>query len=238
MKFFSFLALIVICASCRMFRDTEGYDIKSKHNDDNVVFTTNSKFIYSIDRIKGSDTLGNYIVNHLNDTLVVDRVMLTVLPGSFLGQTKVKWEYLNPNDSVVQKNITGIIEDSTTVWIHPPRSGMPLIFTESAPFPKVKFPLVDNLSWPDGIGNLKGYEEIGLTGSVSFTYKNLGQAGVKTTNKNYKKSWKFFSEGQSCIGLSIHIFHFDEVDGFVYSEYDFPNGEKVILQLEKRIEPM
>lgn len=238
MKNIALVLLVSICVSCRMFRDTEGYDIKSKHNSDNTVYTTNSKFTYSIERFKDKDKLDSYVINHLNDTLLIDKVALTILPGAFLGQTKLKWEYLNLNDSVVEKQITGLIEDSTTLWIHPPRSGFPMIYTESAPFPKVKFPLEKHTSWIGGIQSIKGYEQIGLEGRVDFQYSNSGKSSIKTINRFYSDCWKFESIGKSIIGSSLHTFYYDENDGFVHSSYEFPNGEKVILQLQKRIDPI
>lgn len=119
-----------------MFRDTEGWDIKSKYNSDNLIFKINAKLTYTVYRTKGDDTLSSYVVNHLKDTLEINRVILSVLPGKFLGQTKMKWEYVGLSDSVVQKVTTGLIEGSTQVWIHPPREGVPLVYTESAPFPE------------------------------------------------------------------------------------------------------
>jgi hypothetical protein len=218
--------------------DTEGHKIKSRHNYDNSIFTTNSKFIYTIERINGEDTINSYIVNYLENIKVIDRVTLTVLPGRFFGQTKMKWEYLSPNDSVVLKTISGLVEDATTVWVHPPRNGIPLIYTESAPFPEVRFPLTDNNSWTLWTENFKGTEQIGLEGRIDFKYVNLGKASIKTTNKLYSDCWKFESTGESIIGFSKHIFYFDRNDGFVYSMYDFPNGEKLILQLKERVRPI
>ena len=238
MKNITLILLICLCVSCRMFRDTEGYDIKSKHNYDNTVYTTNSKFIYSIERFKGENKLNSYIINHLDDTLLIDKVVLTVLPGGFLGQTKMKWEYLNPADSVVLKAVTGLIEDSTEVSLHPPRSGFPMIYTESAPFPEVKFPLEKHTSWIGGIQNIKGFTQIGLEGRVDFEYNNLGKSSIKTINRLYSDCWEFKSIGKSIIGSSLHTFYFDEDDGFVFSNYEFPNGEKVIMQLQKRIDSM
>jgi hypothetical protein len=78
--FLTFLTLILI--SCRMFQDTEGQNIKSKYNKDNIIFKTNSKFTYSALRIKGNDSLDCFVIS-FNDTVKINKVVLTILPGKF-----------------------------------------------------------------------------------------------------------------------------------------------------------
>jgi hypothetical protein len=64
------ITLILTMTSCKMFRDTEGMEIKSKYNGDNLIFKTNSKFTYAAYRIKDKDTLNCFFVNYLGDTLI------------------------------------------------------------------------------------------------------------------------------------------------------------------------
>jgi hypothetical protein len=169
----------------------------------------------------------------LKDTLETTEVILTVLPGKFLGQTKIKWEYVGLNDSIVSKSITGIVEDSTRIWIHPPRSGVPFIYTEAAPFPEILLPIIENgKRWAGGIQGLKGYEEIGLEGKVAFEYVVLGKENIKTDYRAFIDCWKIESKGESSIGTSTHTYYYDEKYGFIYSEYNFPTGEKLIINLK------
>jgi len=226
------LLILSGAVSCKMFRDTEGWDIKSKHNSDNEIFRTNSKFTYSVYRTKGSDTLGSYIVNHLKDTLEVSKVILTVLPGQFMGQTKMKWEYTGLNDSVVHKAITGIVEDSNRVWIHPPRTGIPFVYTEAAPFPEIRFPIENGKQWTGGLTGLKGYQEIGLEGKVTFEYAISGREDINTDYKPFTNCWKIQSKGESSIGTSTHTYFYDKKYGFIHSEYNFPTGEKLVITLK------
>ena len=225
-------ALILLLYSCKFFKDTEhDYNIKSKFNADNIVFNTNTKFYYSNCRIKGLDTIPSIFINFQKDTLLVKNEILTVIPGKFLGQTKMKWELTDFNDSIILKSFSGIVEDINGVWIHPIRDGFPFIYSESAPFPEIKFPIENNLSWKAGLTGLKGYEKIGLTGTVSFEYNVIGKSDIKTKNIYFKDCWKIESIGKSILGTSEHTFYFHEKYGFVYSEYKFPNGEKLILEL-------
>lgn len=231
------IILAVCCVgltSCKMFRDTEGWDIKSKYNENNTVFLTNSKFIYTAYRIKEGDTLRSYVVNHLDDTLTVNKLALTVLPGRFFKQTKMKWEYLNTSDSVVIKSITGLRENEALVWVHPAREGMPFVYTEAAPFPKIEYPLEKGKEWKSELGLVKGesYEAIGLAGApIKYEYRIEGKETIKTEFRELKGCWKVMSKGESKIGTSTHEFFFHEKYGFVHSEYNFPSGEKLIITL-------
>jgi len=213
-----------------MVRDTEGCDIKSKYNDDNIIFKTNNKYTYNAYRIKGDDTL-NCFMEYLNDTVIIKKVVLTILPGKFFSQTKIKWEYLDENNNVISKYITGIIEDENEIWVHPPRKGIPFIYTESAPFPDITYPLDSMSNWKGKLIGLKGYESIGLEGKVSFEYNVSLRQDIQTDYKSFKNCCVINSSGESCIGISTHTYFFDEEYGFVYSEYNFPTGEKLILSL-------
>lgn len=238
------IILVLIFTSCqpilelllgKTIVDTEGIrGIKSKHNDDNIIFKTNAKFMYSVCRIKNNDTLACYMVDYKDDTTVINNVVLTVIPGNFFGQTKMKWEYFYNSDSLIDKTITGIVEDSNQVWIHPPRSNYPFIYTEASPFPEVMLPLEKNKKWSGEliipIGNFK---EIGLDRSkVSCNYTILGKENIKTTYKNFENCWKIESLAVSKIGKAMHVYYFDSHYGFVYSVYSFPNGETLIIELE------
>jgi hypothetical protein len=150
---------------------------------------------------------------------------------SFFTQSRLKWEYLDEKDSVITKEYTGAIEDKDGVWIHPPRSGKPFIYTESAPFPQIKYPIDSIQTWKGGLAGLKGYESIGLSGEVSNEYVFSAKQDIQTDYKLFQNCWVIESIGESCIGISTHRYYFDENYGFVYLSYHFPTGEKLILSL-------
>jgi hypothetical protein len=225
------LSIISFLISCKMFKDTEGVDsLKSKYNVDNLVFRTNSKFTYSTYRIKGNDTLDCYII-YLNDTVVVKSAVLTILPGKFFKQTKMKWEYLDEKGKKYRPSISGLVEDKSGIWIHPPRTGIPFIYAESAPFPEIKFPIQINDSWKSSLIGLKGYESIGLEGKVTFESLITETKNIQTELQVFENCWVIDSKGESIIGSSTHRYFFDNKYGFVFSEYCFPTGEKLILTL-------
>lgn len=77
----------------KSIEDTEGKEnIKSKYNDDNLIFKTNKEFNYKTFRIVNNDTLPVEIYS-TNDTVLVDKVQLKILPGKFFNQTKIKWNF-------------------------------------------------------------------------------------------------------------------------------------------------
>ena len=235
MKFaLAIISIFILLSSCTAIRNTEGKtNIKSKHNYDNNVFKTNSKFEYKVHWIRDNDTLQTYIINHLNDTISYDRAELSVVPGKFFGQTKMLWKYLNIEDSIVKTITTGLVEDSSHVWIHPPREGIPCIYIESSTFPSIELPAFANKQWKSKKVIPKGsYEAIGIDNSiVDSKYTISGKEEITTLIKEFRDIWKVESSAQSKLGLSRHEFYYDDKMGFVYSEYTFSNGDKLILNL-------
>lgn len=218
----------------KAIEDTEGIkNIKSKHNDDNLIYSTNKQFVYSVYRISENDTLQCYTIRK-TDTIGINRLVLKIIPGNFFGQTKIKWEYYD-KDSLINTEITGLVEDSTEIWIHPPRFNYPFVFTESAPFPEIRYPLVSGKTWNSVLTIPKGnFKEVGLDGSkVSKNYKITGIENVETKSGNFNNCWKVESFGKSKIGTSKHFYFFNKDYGFVYEIYEFPNKEKLIFELNK-----
>lgn len=249
MKLLFIYLLLISLISCNITKDTEGSNIKSKHNYNNEIYRTNSKFTFEVFRIKDSDTLNTYsIISTKGDALkdkdsinavVINKVVLTVIPGTFFKQTKIKWEYYRPDGMLVAKSITGLKENEDYIWLHPPRTGT-LKFMEAAPFPKFYKSFfepqdtVQEKSWTSSLTLVKGYEEIGLEGDVATSY-NFKDKFVKenfsTSFKTFDKVFEVKSIGESSIGKVKHNFFFHEKYGWVYSEVILPNGEILILSL-------
>ena len=228
------ISILILLSSCTAIRNTEGKtNIKSKYNDDNIVFKTNSIFKYKVNWIRDADTLQAFIINHLNDTVDYTTVQLFVVPGKFFGQTKMLWKYVNSEDSIVQTGLTGLKEDENQNWIHPPREGFPCIYIESSTFHSIEFPIFIGKEWESTTVIPKGnYEVIGLDDSrVNKKYKISGKENISTLFGEFSDVWKVNSSAQSKIGLSHHLFYYDDKMGFVYSEYTFSNGDKLTLDL-------
>jgi hypothetical protein len=95
----------------------------------------------------------------------------------------------------------------------------------------MNFPIRINNNWKSVLIGLKGYESIGLEGRVSFEYLVSDKRDIQTELQLFENCWLIESKGESIIGCSRHRFFFDSKFGFVFREYDFPTGEKLVLSL-------
>lgn len=129
---------------------------------------------------------------------------------------------------------TGVIEDSSRIFMHPPRINEFKIL-EYSPFPYVKFPLKTKNSWDWKLALGKFWEN-----------KELNVLANDTLHYNYqivKKDQKYFSFAKSM--LTFHVIkshsinpkfksefvgHFSENYGFLYCQ--FQNIDNSIITLE------
>jgi len=230
-KIFLTLSVLAVIISCSSFKDTTGQtNLKSKYNEDNIIFKTNRQFNYDVLWIKEKDTLP--IKNATGEE--IKQIILSIIPGKFFNQTKITWQYANEKSFIVKTEITGIVEDSTNVWIHPPRSGMPFVYIESAPFPEIKHPLNLGTKWNSETFIPKGqYDVINLSGKMNNNWEIKERIKLETSYKNYDSIWKIESFSKSCLGTGKNEFYFDENDGFVKMIYTFPNNEILIFELSE-----
>jgi hypothetical protein len=232
---FKLLAITAVlmqsCSALLKVKDTTGQtNIKSKFNKDNIIFTTGKTFVYSVTHIAGNDTLE---IKNSNGTLI-NQVILHVMPGRFFNQTKISFQYANETSYVGNKNITGIIENKNEVWIHPPRTNFPFIFTECAPFPQIHFPIEEGKTWTSITFVPKGqYEEINLSGKIENKWEIGRKQKLDLNYKTYQGVWDVKSTGTSTLGTAVNHFYFSPSDGFVKVQYEFPNKEKLIFELIK-----
>ncbi len=169
-----------------------------------------------------------YFFNKDGDIIDSQIVLLKVPGGDFLGQQiKITWNY-NKTGAVVT---TGVVDTPDRVWIHPPRSG-DFRFTELTPFPEIHKPLKEREKWEGTLYIGKGWDEWeGLT--VKKYYEIIGQKEVSTLFKDFPECWQINAKTESKKGTYKATFYFHPEYGFVKCEYTKPNGEQVILDLEK-----
>lgn len=221
---------ILILIAKKSIEDTEGKEnIKSKYNDDNLIFKTNKEFNYKTFRIDNNDTLPAKIYSS-NDTILVDKVQLKILPGKFFHQTKIKWKYFYNNILVSDGGITGLEENSAKIWFHPPRINGTFIYTECCAFPITYLPMKEGSTWSELTRTgPNSYKEIGLQNStINNTFKIL----KKEIFNGISDCWKIETSSKSVIGNSSCQYYFHEQLGFVYIEYTFPKQDKLIMQLQ------
>jgi hypothetical protein len=115
----------------------------------------------------------------------------------------------------------GVISNDTLIWMHPIRSNQ-YVLTEVAPFPMVKFPIIENRSWQNTLWIYKVFGT--FEGTVECSYKI-----DKQENRQYPFDtilcWKIDAiAAHDKLGKSQITIYFNERIGFVELHYHFYNG--------------
>ncbi len=130
---------------------------------------------------------------------------------------------------------TGIVENNSNVWIHPPRSGF-FVALETCPYPYVKLPIKIGKEWNDKmkIGDHWCNEKWGVWKKkllLSYDYK-ITQKTKINTKIGKLECYVIESTAKSEIGESKLKSFFSEKYGFVRLEYEMATGIKVNLWLD------
>lgn len=159
----------------------------------------------------------------LGDDKNIEFLGLEMLDGSINGgQKAIRWNYYNSNFKKIDEEITGLIENDSVIWLHPPRTKYFKIL-EINPFPEVRFHEREwsteltvgsewgNKRWKTWKGKLK----------VSSKYSYEKQTGMIT------------SKAQTEIGTTKLISEFHPEKGFTKFDYTNINGSRILLELIK-----
>jgi len=224
-------SLVIALTSCSLLKnpDTEGkLTIKSKHNDDNIIFTSDKIYTYEVNQ------------KNKNQTIKFD-LTLQVIPGNYNYETKIKYKYYynegSFSDSIIHNyidtnkhfkwEITSIGESKEYVWIHPPRS-YSLEALELAPFPKIHIPPENKKSWEDKLWIGPGWGEYSYT-TIKQNYKIISLKYITDTNFIATIS----TSSTSKIGNTTSEYTYDSERGFTLIKYNLPNESVVILKMKK-----
>jgi hypothetical protein len=180
-------------------------------------------------------------------------VVLSVTGEDFLGQTGIRYKYMDGNGKKIEyesktvtdtsgtttiisgikaEEQTGIIENSKKIWLHPPRATANFRFTELTAFPEIQKPFIKGKKWKGllsigkGWGKWEGFE-------VKNYYEIVGQKDVSTSLMNFTGCWQVDTKAESKEGIYKTTYYFHPKYGFVLWEYTNPDSTKVILDLEK-----
>jgi hypothetical protein len=147
----------------------------------------------------------------------------------------IDWVY-----SSTDKKNTGIIENDSLVFMHPPRSNQYAIL-EYCPFPQIQFPLYIGKSWNFDL-------EVGGVWLKAIKRNVEGQTMVTSSYTVIGKiSWycPFLKKDIDCyeikaigntkFGNTSLQAYFSEVYGFVYLDYETLNNDKFIFTLQSVI---
>jgi hypothetical protein len=193
------------------FNDTEGQnEVLSKYNDDNVIYKTNSEFVYQVN-----------IKSPLKDTSYI--IVLKVIPGTLFDQSKIKYKYYS-NKNQLEKDscnfweLTGLIENPKLIWLHPPRSKMKEL--ELSAFPEIqKNEGIIKKTWKSKIHTGSDWEEYKNTNITSIY--NYEKDTTLIFNSNKYECFRIRAVSTSKYGILTTIYYFSNKIGFLHLNYFF-----------------
>jgi hypothetical protein len=143
-------------------------------NNDNKIYTPRKTFVFSIEHRDSTQSLLTFCMKYnpnckqdksivcLDWTIQKPQIDTTLYPITILKlyvfngvgfddnysreQSIIRYDYCNVLGRVGAGELTGVIEDSARIFLHPPRQ-FGFIINELNPFPQVKFPLKKGNTW-------------------------------------------------------------------------------------------
>lgn len=187
----------------------------------------------SISKIEGNECY--HKIDYLELT-VFESIGHTSLSNS---QTIIKYEYFNNEKGRISYGeATGIIEDSLSVFIHPPRS-FGFIVTEFNPFPKVKLPLEIGKTWQGSIAIPTEFvreiipdysKETSIGFHTEYEVENTFYFKNPYDN-NSVKCYKIHASNDGEIGKTYADFYFNKDYGFMEMNYINYDSSELSLKL-------
>lgn len=235
-------------------------------NDDNVIYKTNYVFTYDYEIVDSNGKSLNCMIYHdtilekfawtlihkkrknEDENVTLDKVRLTVFEndatdsGLSIGkqQTIIKYNYTGLfGQELAYGARTGVIEDSTRIFLHPPR-GHCFIWAAIQPYPEIEFPLQIWKSWTSTLTTPPSvYREVNddygmLPTLLKKTHTIVGKEKIKTPLGEldcYVTEAIGVDEEVNYYAKTIH--YFNEKYGFVriiYQNNFFPYTIKLNLE--------
>ncbi len=129
---------------------------------------------------------------------------------------------------------TGIIETSSSTWMHPFRSNQ-YAFTEVAPFPSVRFPLETGKTWSTSLNIYDGWG-VWANSTLNSTYEVVGYETINTAYGELE-AWHINSIASADFGTSTHNFWYNIELGFVKMIIKNYAGQLLVFELADLKEP-
>jgi hypothetical protein len=226
MKLLFKLFFLIIACSCKTPRESSVivYRPNWSYEFNYSYYPSTTGTVYDLDHKQRNKPLVGNESSH-------GKLIMQVLGGMINGnQQTILYDYYDDETSIDQE-ATGLLENSSRIWIHPPRSN---IFKdlEFAPFPFINF--VKN-EWRQEI--VLDPNDWGVDSEVK---------SITVINKYIKREAEFIdtsfgrlncvvieAEGISDLGSSKLTIHYNNKYGFVYLGYHLIDGSKLDIELKK-----
>lgn len=240
-----------------MFESPDSTQAKDPNffNRDNYIYTVGREFTFSYTIIKDGDTLLCRVIKRgdaatrnwtlvapsQKDSLTIRHISFKVLDGyggldqlfPDYSQTVIQQHYYSPTNVLLFDGLTGLVENSRNIWIHPFR-GKFFSVTELSPFPYMKMPPKKGRHWgwqlhdiddrwsDTRIIDYKGKQQ------ATYSYEVTGKSRILTAF-GYLDCFKIEATASSGLGETGLIAYFHPEYGFVRLRYD--NIDKSIIEL-------
>lgn len=216
---------------------------ENRYNADNKIYLPKLKFKYRYsiiqdgkERFVNSFRKGWAFVNKSDTSALENYFEIEVLYGNPMKQyvsdyyqTAIKFSYADGYNS-----ITGLIENSRNLWLHPPRAGVFSILQLSS-FPYIKYPIKKNNAYSWSL----------ISGSHYSDKRFLKWEGNLNTNTNYEVSSIekintdlgvlecYIIDGRSVneLGTGITQLYYNNKYGFVKIEFTSIDGTQINIEL-------
>lgn len=234
---------------------------KNFFNVDNHIYKPGIEFKFSYQIIKNRDTLmvsvdkiGDpktstwSLVKEKNaDSFTIRYVSFKVLDGyggldhlfPDYSQTIIQQNYYSA-DALLFDGLTGIIENSRNVWLHPFR-GKYFSVLEFSPFPYIKFPATSNVSWKWGLNDIsdrwsdKRIIEYRGKQRASYEYTINGTT-LLNTSLGQLHCIVVDAVANTSLGVSRLTAYFNQKFGFVQLDYRNIDGSQIKFKLIEVVE--
>jgi len=218
--------LLIIACSCMTHRKspTIVYLPNWRYEFNYSYYTITSENEYDFDHKSQNEPLVRKELSH-------GKLVMKVLDGKINGnQQTILYNYYD-DEKIIDEEATGLIKNSSRLWIHPPRSDIFKVL-EFAPFPYINF---DKNEWSQGIVLDPDDWDI-----------DIERKSVTLNNKYVKRGAEFIETpfgklncvvieagGKSNLGSAKLTIHYNDKYGFVSLNYDLIDGSKLEMELKK-----
>jgi hypothetical protein len=241
-----------------VFIETDSIDENNIIFKENTIFTYDYEIIKDGKRLKLKNSFNEFIEHsidlHANfrlhfeyvnadlDSIPIDKILLVITPLSQGGVYPERTHY-NQTQAIFltqpkfwDTDVTGLVENSTNVWMHPIREGY-FQALQTCPFPYIKQPYSVGSTWADsmsiGYGKDTGIGEWpGDYATLHYSYKIIDKKAVETKIGNLD-CFIVESTAKSEYFETTLTTYFSEKYGFVRLEYTLINGIKINLWIDK-----
>lgn len=214
-------------------------------NIDNKIYVEGNAFIFNYEiiindtsfKLDSSEVRKHFLGESFSEQQSIEHIYLVVKPLTKAilideSQTQISY-YQGPQFDYASH--TGAVENANNVWIHPIRDGF-FKSLELCPFPYIKRPNKEGLSWCDSMEIGEGWRNnlwAQWEGPLSLKYD---YSIVEEVNLDLEigmvECWKVESTSRSKVGESKLVAYFSDIYGFVRLEYELVNGTRVNIWLE------